>query len=153
MTSVRMRLSLPRFLMIFVATSVAVPAVLFAVSALFGFDLSSNFVPFVPFLAAATFESNRHVQTHKSMPGSRDMWSVALWMGIVGMLTNLAMAAVFFLAVPGMSEPLVSIPVSFVVIGFAIAFVVAFLTSRLFLWVGARSAFKAVQRAERETTP
>lgn len=87
------------------------------------------------------------------MPGSGDMWSAALWMGIVGMLTNLVMGGLFFLVVPGISGGLAGIPVSILVIGFTITFVVAFLISRLFLWVGARSAFKAVERAKKETNP
>lgn len=146
-----MRLNTPRFLVVFVITSIAVPAVLFGVSAVFGIDLSSSFLPFIPFLAAATFEGHRQVQTHQTMPGSGDMWSAALWMGIVGMLANLVMAGLFFLVVPGMSEGLAGIPVNFLVIGFTITFVVAVLISRLFLWVGARSAFKALERAKKET--
>lgn len=85
------------------------------------------------------------------MPGRNDMWSAALWMGIVGMLTNLVMAGLFFLVVPGISDGLAGIPVNFLLIGFTITFVVAFLISRLFLWVGARSAFKAIDRAKKES--
>ena len=148
-----MRLNIPRFLVVFVIASIAVPAVLFGVSAVFGIDLSSSSLPFIPFMGAATFEGYRQVEAHQTMPGSGDMWSAALWMGIVGMLTNLVMGGLFFLVVPGISGGLAGIPVSILVIGFTITFVVAFLISRLFLWVGARSAFKAFERAKKETNP
>lgn len=138
--------SIFRFSLVFLASSIAVPVALYAIKAAFQIDLSNSFVPFIPFLAGATYEGQKYVQNFGAMPNGGEMWFAALIMGIIGTLIGLGLSAVAFLAIPGWAEAIAGIPPSFMLVGIGIMLVLAILMCRIFVWSGARGAFKKLQR-------
>ena len=137
------------FSLVFLATSIAVPLVLYTIETAFQVDLSNSFLPFIPFLAGATYEGHRYVQSFGAMPSGGEMWFAALIMGVVGMLIACGLSVIFFLAMPGWAEAVAAIPIAYMAIGFGIMLILAILMCRVFVWSGAKGAIKNFQRASR----
>ncbi len=140
-------MNIRRYALIFVGVAVGLGLLSLAVQALFGIDIFNGGMAIIPPMTAAMIEGHRYAMKEKRLPESPDMWrfsrSAALVVLAIAMVATVALSFV----VPQMRALMAMRAGGGILMGVVLLqTLLAFLVTRYFLGLGARSALNAAKK-------
>lgn len=137
-------MDLKRYALNFIATSVALFAVNFALLTLANVDIANAGMGLIPIFLAATLEGQRYARENDDVPASSAMWQFAKRAAMVVVAINMVLIATLSFVLPELQYVMAQSWGAGVLLGVILVIgLICFLLTRQFVAMGARSTLKA----------
>ncbi len=142
-------MNLKRFTLVYVATSLALIAIVSAVQAFMGFRIANGGMSIIPAIVAAMMEGQRYAGAHRALPEGADMWRFAKAAALVILGLSLVFVVLFSLIMPQIRQ-MMSDPVGASVLfaGSLLQAALGLVLVRFFIGMGAKSQLTAIRKQE-----
>jgi len=136
-------MNIRRYTVVFIGVSLGLWLLQLLVMLVFKFDISNGGMIVIPPLVAAAIEGNRYSRATGQLPESSEMWKFARLAALVVLAVTMVFTVIMSFAVPDLRALMSQRMGAGILMGMVLLqAVIAFLATRFFLGVGAKTGLK-----------